>query len=105
MNIGFKFNERKGNVALLPQLVKESPARFQTCYDASFAVLGPKLWNTLPKQINMIQSFGAFKDALTNYILQIPDTPPVPGMVPQNNNSLLQCYTDASSQTPGGYMM
>ena len=105
LNISFKYSERKGNVAALPQLVKDSPARFQTCYDASFAVMGPKLWNTLPKHINKIDSFGVFKDALTNYILQVPDTPPVPGMVPQNNNSLLQWYTAASSQTLGGYMM
>ena len=66
LNISFKYSERKGNVAALPQLVKDSPARFQTCYDASFAVMGPKLWNTLPKHINKIDSFGVFKDALTN---------------------------------------
>ena len=44
LNISFKYSERKGNVAALPQLVKDSPARFQTCYDASFAVMadGPK---------------------------------------------------------------
>ena len=67
--------------------------------------MGPKLWNTLPKHINKIDSFGVFKDALTNYILQVPDTLLVPGMVLQNNNSLLQWYTAASSQTLGGYMM
>ena len=52
-----------------------------------------------------IESFRVFKDALTNYFLQVPDIPVVPGMVPQNNNSLLQWYTAASSQTLGGYKM
>ena len=46
LNISFKYSERKGNVAALPQLVKDSPARFRTCYDASFAVMGLKLWSS-----------------------------------------------------------
>ena len=37
--------------------------------------MGPKLWNTLPKHINKIESFGVFKGALTYYILEVPQSP------------------------------
>ena len=105
LNITFKYSDRKGIQALLPNLKKDSQARFQSAYDKSFAVMGPKLWNTLPKNITLIDGFGAFKTSLTTYVLKIPDTPPVSGLVPQNDNSLLQWYNDASRKMSGGYVM
>ena len=105
LNITFKYSDRKGIQALLTQLKKGSQARFQSAYDTSFAVMGPKLWNTLPKNTTWIDGFGAFKTSLTTHVLKRPDTPPVSGLVPQNDNSLLQWYTNASHKMSGGYVM
>ena len=73
---------------------KTSP-KVPVIYGATSGGPNPKLMMTLEKACP-----PPLKDALTYYILQVPDTLTVPGMVPQNNNSLLQWYTAASSQTP-----
>ena len=41
-------NFRLGPLAVIPRLHTSSRAKFQTLYDNSFAVVGPKLWNILP---------------------------------------------------------
>ena len=48
MNIRFQHPKRNGITARLTKLNKTCTMHYQTMYDSSFAVQGPKLWNHLP---------------------------------------------------------
>ena len=62
----------------------------RTQYDSSFAYLGPKLLNLLPKSINLLDKLQKFKGELTRFVLSLPDRPPVHGYPRENNNSLAE---------------
>ena len=53
--------------------------RHQTLYDKSLSVLGPRLWKTIPTKLTKVRFQQQFKNSLTNYLLLIPDKPPVLG--------------------------
>ena len=89
LNVKFAPLSRLGVRALIPNLSRASKQRHQTMYDSSFAVLGPRLWNTIPSELTQISSQQQFKNRLTNYLFSIPDKPPVQGYSCANNNSLL----------------
>ena len=75
--------------AVVPKLVKTAKACHQSIYDRSFAVTGPRLWDILPSELNMLTSQQDFKDGLTNFLFLFPDNPPVQGYKSVNDNSLL----------------
>ena len=90
MRIVFRLNERQGLKAVLPPIPRECRNRVKTQYDSSFAYLGPKLWNLLPKTINLIDTLHNFKGELTKFVLSLPDKPPVCGYARTNDNSLVE---------------
>ena len=99
LDVKFNHNERRGICAKIPVLHKSARPKFQTMYNASSAVMGPKLWNTVPKSINTKQTFQSFKSALTAYLLRIPDHPPIIGL--SSLNSLLDLHpTSIGGGTP-----
>ena len=59
-------------------------------YDASFAVIGPKLWNVLPEDINVFEKEVTFKIELTKFIYKLRDQPPVQGYLRNHGNSLVE---------------
>ena len=85
---------RRGPCCKIPPLSKTSSAKSQSIFDTSFRISSAKLWNRVPKDIRAKPSFNSFKSALTKYLLQLPDRPPVPGI--SSNNSLL----DLSPEEP-----
>ena len=88
INVQFSPPSRHGVRAKVPILSSASTQRHQTTYDASFAVHGPRLWNTIPNNLTVEPSFQKFKQGLTTFILTVPETPPVPGYTGVNRNSL-----------------
>ena len=88
INITFHHNDRRGLCANIPPILRHTKAKFQSMFDSSFAVLAPRLWNSLPKQIRREEKFEKFKSSLTRYLLSTPDEPPIQGE--PSNNSLLQ---------------
>ena len=62
---------------------------WKTLNDNSFAVVGPKLWNSIPYQLNSLTQFDVFKSRHTAFLLTVPDKPPIKDYTPQNSNSLL----------------
>ena len=90
MRIEFRLNERLGLRAGFPGIPRGCRDRVRTQYDSSFAYLGPKLWNLLPKSINSIDKLQKFKGELTRFVLSLPDKPPVHGYARENNNSLTE---------------
>ena len=81
--------ERRGLECIVPSLAGV-PGRLQTIRECSFAVNGPRLFNSIPKNIReYIGSPDSFKKRLDNFLLAIPDVPVLLGQ-PQaiNCNSL-----------------
>ena len=87
LNLQKHVSQRRGIRAIVPPLSKTASTHAQSLYDHSFAVIGPRLWNTLPTKITTITSKTSFKTALSKHIAQIPDHPPVDGIA--SDNSLL----------------
>ena len=90
-DIGFKFqlNKRLGIKAEIPTINKRSQMSVRADYDKTFRVRGAQLFNILPADLGSITSLDSFKVGLGRFLEQYPDTPPVPGYTPVNDNSLL----------------
>ena len=92
LNLQFTFHDRRGICANVKPLSNYS-GKSQTLYDNSFAIMGPRLWNLVPKQIQFINtSVEDFKCKLSQFLDLFPDQPPTSGYSRINNNSLLQWY-------------
>ena len=107
-DIGVQFvsRPRLGNLATIPSACKHSSSANQSLYDSSFSVIGPKLWNAMPYYLNSISDQEQFKSQLTQFLLSLPDTPPIRGFKPQNSNSLLCWRNDRDvSSLWGGHTM
>ena len=88
INMGFKQSLRHGPVATCPPLTS-SRQHVNTIRDNSFSCTGPRLFNLLPKHIKLIDSMSKFKHSLDIFLKSFPDTPPTPGYIAVNNNSLV----------------
>ena len=64
INIQFCAPSRLGTKAVIPEISKSSSQRNQTRYDASFVVMGPRLWNIIPGNLHSIDSLLRFKTNL-----------------------------------------
>ena len=87
VNITTIISERRGIKLKVPPLRTDASQLARSRYESSFAVVGPKLWNTLPRRISTITNKTTFKTVLSKYLSQIPDLPPVDGF--PSRNSLL----------------
>ena len=88
MNVEFRSISRLGLQALVPGINRTSTSANQTLYENSFAVVGPRLWNVLPKRLALMDSESRFKFNLTDYLMTLPDEPPVHGYARSHNNTL-----------------
>ena len=106
INVQFVSRPRLGNLAVIPSACRYSSAANLSLYDSSFAVMGPKLWNAMPYHLNTISDQEHFKSQLTQFMLTLPDTPPIRGYTPRNSNSLLCWRNDREiSSLWGGHTM
>ena len=110
-DINIKFREpmstehtRRGIKSVVPSISHKATQRSQTIYENSFAVLGPRLWNTLPKHLSVITSQQKFKDESTRYVSSIPDLPPTRGYSSPNNNSLLDWNKNKAVSLQSGWL-
>lgn len=92
-------SERRGLKVKVPPLNMEASQRARALYEASFRVVGPRLWNTLPRGLTLITKKCTFKTALSRYLSHIPDQPPVDGYT--RRNSLLD-FNRLQMTSPGG---
>ena len=81
--IQIKLSERRGRYCSLPKAAKSHicSAKITTIRENSFCVQGPKLFNSLPKEIRNITKVqvGTFKHHLDKLLTTLPDQPGVPG--------------------------
>ena len=98
MQISFYINQRSAIKAVIPAI----PAHRSntSLFDKSFSVLGPKLWNILPKECTLIMhSLDKFKQHLGAFLMKFPDLPPTNGYFSPNSNSLLDWTYSRSDPT------
>ena len=90
-DIGMEFqtSERHGIKATIPSISKDAKMSVRSDYDKSFKVRAAQLWNLVPGGIGKLGTLDSFKIGLCRFLEQYPDTPPVTGYTPANNNSLL----------------
>ena len=80
-------SERRGIKAKVPPLNMKATQRARSLYESSFAVVGPKLWNCIPRHISTITNKETFKISLSRFMVEFPDEPPIDGYT--RHNSLL----------------
>ena len=74
---------RRGRCCLVPHIRTSAPGRVQTLRFTSLAVLGPRLFNTIPTQLRNMTgcSIDTFKSALDKHLSVIPDQPRMKDLV------------------------
>ena len=88
LQIQFYSTQRSAIKAVVPHIPAQRSNT--SLFDKSFSVLGPKLWNILPKDCTLIMhSLEKFKHELGVFISKFPDLPPTSGYFSPNSNSLL----------------
>ena len=100
-NLGIIFHDhiRLGTRCRIPPMKKNASVAAKSVNDKSFAVMGPKFWNIMPKSITSAPTLESFKSRLTSYIRRnFPDLPPVTGYITPNSNSLLDWNTGGLQQ-------
>ena len=102
INVQFVSRPRLGNLAIVPSACRFSSVANRSLYESSFSVIGPKLWNAMPYHLNVISDQELFKSQLTQFLLSLPDTPPIRGYSPKNTNSLLCWRKDRETSTLWG---
>ena len=62
----------------IPTYIKTKfPALRGSLFDNSFAVIGPRVWNTLPGHLHQLADMQNLKNKLTDYLNSIPDNHPL----------------------------
>ena len=102
LNIQFNQRHRLGIQAIVPPVRKKSSQAFQTLYEYSFSVKGPKLWNSIPYDLTGIKTLDDFKSKLTKFLLLIPDKPSIRGYTSPNSNSILAWHEDREATSLWG---
>ena len=76
-----KWHPRRGRVCDVPKVSGAASVRIQSIRRASFAVNGPRIFNSLPKHIrdNTNCDVNTFKSRLDKFLSRIPDQPLIPG--------------------------
>ncbi|KAL5254767.1 hypothetical protein ACHWQZ_G014266 [Mnemiopsis leidyi] len=82
-------HQRHGLKAEIPAVSKRAQLSVRSDYDSTFRVRAAQLFNLLPPELRSLTTLESFKAGLGRFLEQYPDTPPVPGYTPQNDNSLL----------------
>ena len=84
-NCGLKWtatDERRGRLCEVPKL--KGSAEVQRLRRQSFQMSGPKLWNSLPKNLRNVKNCGLeqFKELLDCFLSKVPDEPKADGLTP-----------------------
>ena len=104
-NAGIRFiwHPRRGRNCLVPLVNSRGSRHFQTVRYNSFGVKGPRLFNTLPKDVRNLTgcSVETFKRSVDKYLSTVPDEPQIRGYTENRRaetNSLIHMAQLATSQ-------
>ena len=96
INISFNESARRGTSCIRP-LGNSKYSSINTMIFNSFSSVAPALFNAVPAHIKSIPTLTSFKAALDKWLKSFPDTPPTPGYLGVNKNSLLE-WTSSKCQ-------
>ena len=88
-NIVFQESARRGTTCIRP-IGSSKYSSINTMRFNSFTSVASGLYNVVPKNIKSISTLERFKAALDKFLQTFPDTPPTPGYLGANRNSLLE---------------
>ena len=89
VNLVFQESSRRGTTCIRP-LGSSKYSSINTMRFYSFASTASALYNVVPQHIKAIPTLQRFKAELDKFIQSFPDTPPTPGYLGANRNSLLE---------------
>ena len=98
IGLSFQQNMRLGIKAEIPAINRKSQMSVRADYDRTFRIRAAQLFNLLPASLRSITKLDCFKAELGRVLERYPDTPPVPGYTPLNDNSLLSWRRTHSMQ-------
>jgi hypothetical protein len=92
---------RFGDLCVVPSFNARAAGSVRTRHEQSFSVMGPKLFNSLPKDLREFSgSPEVFKTKLDRFLLTVPDRPPLPHYhQTAEGNSLIQQLADMRRNT------
>ena len=98
--ISANWHPRRGRECVIPGVSPRAPTKIQSIRRASFAINGPRIFNSLPKYIRDITEcdISLFKAHLDRYLTQVPDQPLIPGYTAYrqcDSNSLIDWSRNA----------
>ena len=84
-------SERRGLECRIPNVIRTASVRVRSLKESSFIVHGPRLFNSLPKDVrNFEGSLNALENKLDKFLRTVPDKPALPHYVQSSaSNSLL----------------
>ena len=89
IGIVFQQSERRGVTCIRP-IGSSKYKSINTMRFHSFSSTASALYNAVPREVKSIKTLIQFKAALDRFLNTIPDTPPTPGYIGVNGNSLLE---------------
>ena len=89
INVSFTSSDRRGYTCIRPR-GQSKFASVNTLLYNSFSSSGPAIYNVVPPHIKAIKSLDSFKSHLDKWLKSFPDTPPTPGYVAVNRNSIME---------------
>ena len=74
-------NERLGRRCQVPPIARSAPSQIQKIRESSFSVMGPRIFNSLPRHIRDIRActVNQFKSKLDKFLSAVPDEPLIQG--------------------------
>ena len=75
-------DDRRGRLCEVPIL--KGNKEVQKCRRQSFQMAGPRVWNSLPRNVRNVKNCGIehFKEALDSFLSKVPDEPKTDGLTP-----------------------
>lgn len=94
---------RRGRSCRVPSVSSQVPSSVQKLRYSSFAIRGPRLFNTLPTELRNKSdcTVDTFKRSLDKYLRTVPDEPQIPGytaMRRAESNSLIHMTQFSTAQ-------
>jgi len=101
LELVFKDNARLGPQCVRPNITGTSS--LDTLKFNAFSSRGPALFNIIPNDVKVNRKdTQSFKGALDRFLGKFPDTPPTPGYIASNGNSLLEWVNSKQELLDGG---
>ena len=96
-----QWHARRGRTCKVPHIKSSASHRIQSIRFSSFAIKGPRIFNSLPKDVRNFSggTVNEFKSRLDRHLKSVPDEPLIPGYTAYrsiDSNSLIDWHSHMS---------